>query len=272
MLQFFTNFIDRLSTYNWWIVIIELLMIGIVVHSVLFFLRDTRGARLIRGTTLFLVTAFAVIWLCGDKLIRVEFLFQRILLFTSLAIVVVFQPELRRALTRLGEARFFRVAPNRPSRMIEALVNSAEYCARNRIGALIAIERQVGLAALIENGTPLQAEITTELLNTIFWPGSALHDMGVVIRDGRLAAAGVQFPLDEGTDVPSELGARHRAALGLSQDTDALILVVSEETGTISVAQRGRLERGLSIEALRRLLHRELEMQATETENHSALA
>lgn len=272
MFQFVRNFADRLDAYNWWIVCIELLLIGVVVHSVLYFLRDTRGARLIRGTILFLIIAFTVIWLSGNKLIRVEYLFQRILLFTSLAIVVVFQPELRRALIRLGEARFFRVGQKRPSDMVEALVKSADYCSRNRIGALIAIERQVGLAGLAENGASLDAEITSELLNTIFWPGSALHDMGVVIRHGRLAAAGVQFPLDEGSDLPTELGARHRAALGLSQDTDALILVVSEETGIISIAQRGKLDRGLSPDELRRRLYQELEINTDVAHDDSILA
>ncbi len=272
MFQFVRNFADRLDAYNWWIVCIELLLIGAVVHSVLYFLRDTRGARLIRGTILFLVISFTVIWLSGNKLIRVEYLFQRILLFTSLAIVVVFQPELRRALIRLGEARFFRAGPKRPADMVEALVKSAEYCSRNRIGALIAIERQVGLAGLAENGASLDAEISSELLNTIFWPGSALHDMGVVIRHGRLTAAGVQFPLDEGTDLPTELGARHRAALGLSQDTDALIIVVSEETGIISIAQRGKLDRGLTADELRRRLHQELEINADAEHDDSILA
>jgi diadenylate cyclase len=272
MFEFISNFADRLDAYNWWIVCIELLLIGTVVHSILYFLRDTRGARLIRGTILFLIIAFTVIWLSGNKLIRVEFLFQRILLFTSLAIVVVFQPELRRALIRLGEARLFRIGQKRPSDMVEALVKSADYCSRNRIGALIAIERQVGLAGIVENGTSLDADVTSELLNTIFWPGSALHDMGVVIRNGRLAAAGVQFPLDEGCDLPTELGARHRAALGLSQDTDAFIIVVSEETGTISVAQRGKLDRGLTPDDLRRRLYQELDLESRESQDHSILA
>lgn len=272
MFEFMSTFADRLGAYNWWIVCIELLLIGAVVHSVLYFLRDTRGARLIRGTILFLIIAFTVIWLSGNKLIRVEFLFQRVLLFTSLAIVVVFQPELRRALMRLGEARLFRVGQKKPSDMVEALIKTADYCSRNRIGALIAIERQVGLAGLAENGASLDAEITSELLNTIFWPGSALHDMGVVIRNGRLAAAGVQFPLDEGGDLPTELGARHRAALGLSQDTDALILVVSEETGIISIAQRGKLDRGLSLDELRRRLHQDLDIGSQVAHDDSILA
>jgi diadenylate cyclase len=129
-----------------------------------------------------------------------------------------------------------------------------QYLAKNKVGALIAIERQVGLGGIVEAGVRVDADVSEELLNTIFWPGSALHDMGVVLRGDRLVAAGVQFPLAEGDSVRQELGSRHRAAIGLSAEVDALILVVSEETGIISVAERGQLTRNLSIEDLRKVL------------------
>ncbi|MGC8551502.1 MAG: diadenylate cyclase CdaA [Phycisphaerae bacterium] len=240
--------------HTWWVVLLELLLIGVVVHSVLEFLRGTRGARLIKGTALFLIISYTIIQLGGDKLVRVEFLFSRLLVFTSFAIVVVFQPELRRALIRLGETRLLRLGSHPARRMIDTLCQSAEYCSRNRIGALIAVERETGLAGLIENGTVLNAELSAELLNTIFWPGSILHDMGVVVRDGRVAAAGVQFPLAEGGEVSQEMGARHRAGLGLSQESDAVVIIVSEETGIISIAERGRLTRNLAPDDLRRML------------------
>ena len=139
---------------------------------------------------------------------------------------------------------------------MDAISRCVEYCAKNSIGALIAIERDVGLGGLVESGTILNANLTFELLNTIFWPGSMLHDMGVVVRNGKLAAAAVQFPLaeSESGELAPELGSRHRAALGLSQETDALIVVVSEETGTISVAENGRLVRNLTVEGLESLL------------------
>ena len=254
MPAFLHNFISRLTTYSWWVVAIEMLLIGVVVYGVLEFLRGTRGARLIKGTALFLVITYTVIKLGGDKLVRVEFLFSRLLVFTSFAIVVVFQPELRRALMRLGEARLFRLGGSTSRRLIDSLCASAEYCSRNRIGALIAVEREVGLGALIENGTAINADITPELLNTIFWPGSILHDMGVVIRDGRIAAAGVQFPLAEVGELSQEMGSRHRAGLGLSQESDAVIIIVSEETGAISIAERSRLVRGVTPEELRNFL------------------
>ena len=137
--------------------------------------------------------------------------------------------------------------------MIEEVLESVGYANQNKIGMLIAIEREVGLGGIVEAGTRLDATVTRSLLNTIFWPGSALHDMGVVIRGDRVVAAGVPFPLAEGDYAP-ELGSRHRAAIGLSQESDALIIVVSEETGTISVAERGGLNRKLTIDALRTLL------------------
>ena len=254
MLQSVEQYLARIRSYPWWVVALELFLIGIVVHSVIEFLRGTRGARLIKGTALFLVIAYVIIKLGGDKLNRIEFLYSRILFFTTFAIVVVFQPELRRALMRLGEARLFHTISNPVRNSVEILCRNAAYCSKNRIGALVAVERDVGLGGLIENGTIMNADLTAELLNTIFWPGSILHDMGVVVRQGKIAAAGVQFPLSESADLAQELGARHRAALGLSEDTDAVIIVVSEETGTISVAENGRLIRNLTIEGLESLL------------------
>jgi diadenylate cyclase len=262
MREYISSYISRIAAYHWWIVLLELLLIGVAVHSVIEFLRGTRGARLIKGTALFLVVAYIIIQLGGEQLRRVEYLYSRLLFFATFAIVVVFQPELRRALMRLGEARLFRpsVNPIRPT--VEAVCRTAGYCSKNQIGALIAIEREVGLGGLLENGTVINAALSPELLNTIFWPGSMLHDMGVVVRSGKLAAAGVQFPLAESGDVSPELGARHRAALGLSQETDAVVIVVSEETGSITVAENGRLIRNLTVEALESLL---LEMLAKST-------
>jgi len=247
-------YLGRILTYNPWIVLLELLLIGVVVHLAVEFMRGTRGARMIKGIALFVVVAFIIIKLGGEKLIRVEYLFSRLLVFATFAVVVVFQPELRRALIRLGEARLFRGVANPVRSSVSTLCRCAAYCSKNRIGALIAIEREVGLLGLSETGTVIDAALSTELLNTIFWPGSMLHDMGVVVRDGKLAAAGVQFPLADSGDLDSELGARHRAALGLSEETDAVIIVVSEETGTISVAEDGRLIRNLTVEGLEALL------------------
>jgi len=250
------KYINRIAHYPIWIVLLELLLIGVVVHFAVEFLRGTRGARVIKGTALLLVVGYLIITLGGEQLHRLDFLYSRLLVLATFAIVVVFQPELRRALMRLGEARLFRTTSNPVRSTVDAICRCAAYCSKNSIGALIAIERDVGLGGLIENGTIINSNLTTELLNTIFWPGSMLHDMGVVVRNGKLSAAGVQFPpaeTDSG-ELSPELGARHRAALGLSQETDALIVVVSEETGTITVADKGRLIRNLTVEGLETLL------------------
>ncbi len=239
-----------------WEVAVEVAVIWIVVLIIYRFLRGTRGARVIKGVALILVLGVITIILFGREgaFERLNLLYAKTLPIISLTLIIVFQPELRRALVRLGEARFFRQSGLRRARVIEELVAAIEYLSKNKIGALIAIERRVGLRGIVELGTRLDSEITKQLLETIFWPGSALHDMGVVIRGDRIAAAGVQFPLADSENLPQELGSRHRSAIGLSQEADALVLIVSEETGTISVAERGELKRGLTPDDLRPIL------------------
>ncbi len=242
-------------------VAIELVLIGVVVYLIMRFLRGTRGARVIKGVLLllFLATLAVQILARDEQFERLSFLYSNFLTFVALVLVVVFQPELRRALVRVGELRLFNKQSGlRKQRVVEEVLGAVQYMSRNKIGALIAIERQVGLRGIVELGTPLDADVTQALLQTIFWPGSALHDMGVVIRGDRILAAGVQFPLAEGDQVPQELGSRHRAAIGLSQESDALIIVVSEETGAISLAERGELTRGMKLDGLRPILMRGL--------------
>ncbi|MEM9416407.1 MAG: diadenylate cyclase CdaA [Planctomycetota bacterium] len=240
-----------------WQVLFELAVIWVVVYLIVRFLKGTRGARVVWGVALIMIVGTLVLRLFGggeNTLERLNFLYSNFLAFISLVLVIVFQPELRRALVRIGEAGLFRQSGLRKARVVEEIVASIDYLARNKIGGLIAIERQSGLKGIVEAGTHLDCEVNRQILNTIFWPGSALHDMGVVIRGDRLVAAGVQFPLAEGDDVLQELGSRHRSAIGLSQDADALVIVVSEETGTISIAERGELDRGLTPSDLRKRL------------------
>jgi diadenylate cyclase len=252
----FGDFFRAISSYPWWQVLIELLIIGAVVYWVISFLQGTRGARLLKGIVVLLITIYVVVSLLAKRfgLQRIEFLYGRFLIAAGFAIIVVFQPELRRALMRLGETRLFRGFSTQLNDDIDALVEAATFLSRRKIGAVIAIERDVGLGGIAENGTRLNAELTAELLNTIFWPNSPLHDLGVVVSNGRVAYAGVQFPLAESGELEKELGARHRAAVGMSQETDSVVLVVSEETGDISIAERGQLLRKLTPETLRGLL------------------
>lgn len=249
-------YLRRVANYDLAVVVVELLLIGVVVWWVMRFLRGTRGARLVKGVAVILATVYIVIRLLPEDLgwERIKFLYGHFLLFAFVGIVVAFQPELRRVLIQVGQTKFFRSPLGRVQAVIGALLESTAYLSRNKIGAVFAIERSVGLGAIGEAGTAIDAELTSGLLNSIFYPGSALHDMGVIIRDGRIAAAGCQFPLAESDEVDASLGSRHRAALGLAKDSDAIVLVVSEETGRVSVACEGQLYLGLSPEALDALL------------------
>lgn len=250
------DYLLRVSTYDPATVLIELLLIGLVVWWAMRFLRGTRGARLVKGAAVLMAMAYVIIRLLPRQHSwdRLEFLYTRFLFFAFVALVVVFQPELRRVLTTLGQARLFRTQASRVEAMIEQLCDSANYLSRNKIGALVAVERSVGLAAMIDSGTQINADLSADLLNTIFYPGSVLHDLGVVVQNGRVAAAGVQFPLAESGAVDRSLGSRHRAALGLSEESDAVVIVVSEETGRVSVACEGQLYIGVDADRLREML------------------
>ena len=252
----FGEFFRAIGSYPWWTVAIELLIIGAVVYWVVSFLQGTRGARLLKGIAFLLVFLYVVVRLLSGRfgLQRVAFLYEKFLLAAGLAIIVVFQPEIRRALMRLSETRIFRSLGAQLNEDIDALVESATFLSRRKIGALVAIERDVALGEIAESGTRVNADLTADLLNTIFWPNSPLHDLGVVISGGRVAYAGVQFPLAESGELEKELGSRHRAAVGMSQESDAVVVVVSEETGDISIAERGQLIRKLTPETLRGLL------------------
>ncbi len=252
----FRSFWTAVRAYHPGQVLIELILIGAVVWWVITFLRGTRGARMLKGVAFVLISLYLIVRLVGVQfgLTRIEFLYRQFLIFASVATVVVFQPELRRALMRLGETRLFRSWSSQVDDEIDALVEAAQFLSRRKIGALVAIERDVGLGGIAESGTRVGAELSAPLLETLFWPNSPLHDLGVIVSGGKIAYAGVQFPLAESGDLERELGSRHRAAVGMSQESDAVVLVVSEETGDVSIAERGQLIRKLTPEGLRGLL------------------
>ena len=251
----FNSFFAALKTYTWWQVVLELLIIAVPLYFSVRYLQGTRAARMMKGAAVLLVTPYLLLRLIGrEELARIEFLYGKFLLFTALALLVVFAPELRRALMRLGETRFFRAYSNAMADQINALVESAVFLSKRKIGALIAIERDTSLSHIADNGTRVDAVLTSDLLNTIFFPNSPLHDLGVIVGGNRILYAGVQFPLAESGELERELGSRHRAAVGLSADSDAVLLIISEETGDISIAEKGQLIRKLSPEALRGLL------------------
>jgi diadenylate cyclase len=247
-----TSFWPQFATVNEPIeVLIELLLIGVVVHWLASVLQGTRGTRPLRALLALIVVTTLVVRMISVRLgwTRLDILYRYFLFCLGVVMLIAFQPELRRAMFRLGDLRLMRRRPE-ASRIIAALVKSASYLSKNKYGAIIAIERSVNLQSWAETGTIVNAELSSNLLNSIFFPNSPLHDMGVILRGDCIVAANCQFPLAEGDEIDSTLGSRHLAAVSMSYETDALVLVVSEETGAISIADNGELLRFLSLDDL----------------------
>lgn len=256
------DLLTRLSSYSGWVVGLELLLIGLVVWVVLRFVQGTRAAGALKGMIVVLLvgTAMARLMIVGGAFPRLAYMYDGFVALVAITIVVVFQPELRRALIRLGETPLFRSSPTEIVYTVDAIVEASAYLAKAKFGAIIVIERRVGLSGLIEGGTRLNAEVSSRLLQSIFFPGAALHDLAVVIRGKVVVSAGVQLPLADPADMPDpRLGSRHRAALGLTKECDALVVIVSEETGLIRLAERGKLSAGLTGDELREALVERLE-------------
>jgi diadenylate cyclase len=244
---------------DWWVVAIELFLIGFVVYWAVDFLEGTRGERLFRGVIFILIAGFLILKLVVSKLAleRLQFLYGGFVIGVLIIAVAAFQPEIRRAMIRIGQPRFLSGSSHHLVKTIEQIVIAAIQLASSKIGAIIVIEQRVALGEFTETGVKVNATVTTELLKSIFFPGSALHDMAAIIRDDRIIAARVQLPLAEaGTIDGIELGSRHRAAIGVSTGSDAICIVVSEETGIISIARNGKLTRGIDEKQLRwELIH-----------------
>lgn len=251
------HLVDRVRDYDWWQVAIELLVIWLIVFLVVKLVEGTRAAAALKSVFFLVVVLSLVIRILGvqDALARLNFLYTSIVAVAAIGLIVIFQPELRRGLTRLGETPLLgrKIAP--ATETVDAVSRAAAMLSKARFGALMVIERNTPLRELVEGGTNLDAEVSALLLQTVFFPGTALHDLAVVISKDRVVAAGVQLPLADASETPDPtLGARHRAAIGMSQETDALVVVVSEETGGISLAERGQLTRNLNEAELQGLL------------------
>ena len=264
---------QRILSYPPWEVGVELLLIGLVVWATLRFVSGTRAAGALKGLLVIVVltTITARIIGGGEVFQRLAFLYDRFLAIVAIALVVIFQPELRRALIRLGETPFFRSTPRELAGAADAIADACAYLAKSRFGAIIAVERQIGLKGLVEGGTVLGAELSARLLQTIFFPGAALHDLAVIVKGNVIHAAGVQLPLADPADMPDpDLGSRHRAAVGLTEECDALVVVVSEETGQIRIAERGRLSEAIAPASLRDELLRRLQLELPAAEPQTA--
>ena len=251
MPDYLSNLLRR-PPVGWW----DLLDIAIVAFLIYEFLKLIRGTRAVQMAvgSFFVIALFYVSQLA--PLQTLNWLIRNALLYVAFAAIVIFQSDIRRALARLGQAPFFRYFNRQEAaaETIEEIVVAATMLAQQRIGAIIAVERDIGLRNYIESGIPLDAALTYDLLVTIFRPGSPLHDGAVILQEGRVAAAACFLPLTVNPRLSRELGTRHRAAIGLTEESDAVAIVVSEESGLISVSLRGEIERGLSPDELRERL------------------
>ena len=251
------DYFSRVARYEWWRVVVELVPIGLIVYWVVDFLEGTRGERLFRGVIFILVSGVLILNLVVERLelLRLQYLYKGFLIAVLIIAATGFQPEIRRVLIQIGQPRIWTGSSHQLSRTVEELITAVTQLSAARIGAIVVLERQVALGEFIETGVRLDARVTADLLKSIFYPGTALHDMAVVIRGDRMVAARVQLPLAEaGTVDGVELGSRHRAALGITAGSDATCVVVSEETGAISVAQNGKLTRNVTEAQIRSCL------------------
>jgi diadenylate cyclase len=235
--------------FGWWD-LVDIAVVAILVYEVLLLIRGTGAAQMVVGAAVLLGLFYASRW---GQLQTVNFLIRNLAGYIVFAVIVLFQADIRRALAHLGRAPFFRyfARPGSADETIEELTVAVTMLAAERIGAIIVVERQIGLRSYIEGGIPLDAVLTYDLLLSIFQPSSPLHDGAVIIQGDRVAAAACFLPLTVNPRLSKELGSRHRAAIGLTEENDAVAMVVSEETGRISVVVDGQIERGLDGDALR---------------------
>ena len=248
MLTWLTDLLRR-PTIAWWD-LLDIALVSIMVYELLLLIRGTRAVQMALSGGFLIGLFFLSQWL---QLETVNWVIRNLAGYVVFAVIVLFQSDIRRALAHFGRAPFFRYFERAQSadETIEELVATASNLAARRTGALFVIERQIGLRNYIEGGIPLDALVTYDLMASIFHPGSPLHDGAAIIQGDRVAAAACFLPLSVNPRLGREFGTRHRAALGLTEENDAVAVVVSEESGSISLVRDGKIERGISPEALR---------------------
>ncbi|MGE5245305.1 MAG: diadenylate cyclase CdaA [Betaproteobacteria bacterium] len=239
----------RRPAFGWWDVA-DILVVSLLIYEVLKLIRGTRAVQMAVGGGVLMVLFYTSRL---AHLQTVNWLVRNLAGYIVFAVIVLFQSDIRRALAHLGRAPFFRyfAKPESAEESVEEIVMAAGLLASQRIGAIIALERQIGLRNYIEGGIPLDAVLTYDLLLSIFQPTSPLHDGAVIVQDDRVAAAACFLPLTVNPKLGKELGSRHRAAIGLTEENDSVAVVVSEESGSISIIADGIIERGLTPDALR---------------------
>jgi diadenylate cyclase len=240
--------------------IVDILVVALIIYKVLMLIRSTSAVRVARGILLLLL----VTWITDIvNMYALNWILNKILELGVIALVIMFQPELRRALEKVGGRTILSLVDTSTNRSekenaITATVNACEIMSREHIGVLLIFEREASLEEYFKTGTIVDARVTEQLLRNLFFPKASLHDGAVIIRNARVAAAGCVMPLSENTHLSSDLGTRHRAGIGTSEVSDAVVVIVSEETGIISVAIGGMLKRHLAPQTLEKLLTNEL--------------
>lgn len=265
MLNYLLEFFKGFSFWNYLISLLDILIITIILYFIISALQKTRVWQLIQGLVIFFIfvlIASRISSMLG--LIALNYVLRGILSIGSLLpvmIVVLFQPEIRKFMGSLGRRKifgesfeFFTGSEVNPIKIIDEIVKAIKYLSLNKIGALIVIKRKDNLNEVIETGIPINSDVTSELISTIFYPNSPLHDGAVVIEEDRIVAARCLLPLSENEALEKELGTRHRAGVGITEVTDAISIIVSEETGIISIAIEGKITRYLSVLELRGML------------------
>lgn len=247
------DFMDQFMANQPIVRVLDILLVWYLIYKLLMYARGTQMMNLLKGVGIFLV-AKSVSSVMGLQ--TVDWLLGQVLSWGVVAMIILFQPELRRALEILGRDLFKnrKSKSNRSEKLINDIEKSVQYMSKRKIGALISIEGEDGLGEYISTGIPLDAEVSNQLLINIFIPNTPLHDGAVIISNYEIAAASCYLPLSESTLIPKELGTRHRAAIGLSEVSDAVTVIVSEETGDISVVKGDTMNRALSREDFRRVL------------------
>ena len=252
MPEFLNSLVRYRPPVGWWD-LLDIAIVSILIYEFFKLIRGTRGVQMAVGSLL-VVALFYVSSLA--PLQTLNWLIRNMLVYVAFAAIVIFQSDIRRALAHFGQAPFFRYFTKQESdETIEEVIVAATMLAAQKKGAIIAIEREIGLRNYIESGIPLDAEMTYDLLVTIFQTGSPLHDGAVILQEERVAAAACFLPLTVNPRISRELGTRHRAAIGLTEESDAVAVVVSEERGQIGLALDGGLERDLTPDQLRERLH-----------------
>lgn len=241
--------------------VIDILVVAALFFSIFALLRETRSSVALRGLIWILIVSFVMFFIAKLlNLVAVALIFERFWIIIVLVFLIVFQNEFKKALTEVGQIKFFRRFLSGTSEFLTELVIAVEHFSENKVGALIAFERKNPLKVYSDTGIQLNALVSSELLRTIFATNTPLHDGAIVIRDGIIVSAGCILPLTSDTELNKELGTRHRAGIGLTEETDAVVLIVSEETGIISVAVHGKLSRREDPEKLKEKLIELLEL------------